>query len=175
MADKKQINFQVSVPDGLPKFNGDPLRIGQVVQNLCTNAIQYTSDKGAVYLHVQTGPTYVTVSVRDTGIGISKEDLPRIFERFFQAQNAQQMRRAGFGLGLKIAQEIVKAHGGGIGVDSELGKGSVFYFTLPIPAAPPPGTEAAAPSPQGPQSPVPAPGLPTLTGPFTPPPRRIDS
>ena len=169
VADKRQINFQVSVAEGLPKFSADPLRIGQVIQNLCTNAIQYTPEKGSVYLHVSRGPTFATVSVRDTGIGISKEDLPRIFNRFFQAQNAQQMRRAGFGLGLKIAQEIVKAHGGGMGVDSELGKGSVFYFTLPIPTA------AAAVQPQPATGTVPgaAPGLPTLGGPFTPPPRRI--
>jgi signal transduction histidine kinase len=161
-ADKRQINFQVLVPDGLPRLNGDPLRIGQVIQNLCTNAIQYTPEKGTVYLHVQRAPTFVTVSVRDTGIGISKEDQPRIFERFFQAQNAQKMRRAGFGLGLKIACEIVKAHGGGLGVDSELGKGSVFYFTLPIPAA------YAPPLP--PDVPGAAPGYPTLGGPYTPPP-----
>ncbi|MBI5244387.1 MAG: hybrid sensor histidine kinase/response regulator [Elusimicrobia bacterium] len=188
VADKRQINFQVLVPEGLPKFTADPLRIGQVIQNLCTNAIQYTPEKGAVYLHVSRGPTFVTVSVRDTGIGISKEDLPKIFNRFFQAQNAQQMRRAGFGLGLKIAQEIVKAHGGGMGVDSELGKGSVFYFTLPIPtaavsAAPPPGGPPQVPGaadralPRGSAAsegfPGAAPALPTLGGPFTPPPRSI--
>ncbi|MFA6030880.1 MAG: hybrid sensor histidine kinase/response regulator [Elusimicrobiota bacterium] len=166
VADKRQIEFQVSVPDDLPKFNGDPLRVGQVIQNLCTNAIQYTPEKGKVYLHVQRSAAVVTVSVRDTGIGISKEDLPKIFNRFFQAQNAQQMRRAGFGLGLKIAQEIVKAHGGGMGVDSELGKGSVFYFTLPVPTAPA-GT-AATPPPM----PGAAPGLPTFGGPYTPPPQK---
>ncbi|MFA6093083.1 MAG: hybrid sensor histidine kinase/response regulator [Elusimicrobiota bacterium] len=169
VADKRHIELQVSVAEGLPKFNGDPLRVGQVIQNLCTNAIQYTTEKGSVYLHVQLSPAFVTVSVRDTGIGISKEDLPKIFNRFFQAQNAQQMRRAGFGLGLKIAQEIVKAHGGGMGVDSELGKGSVFYFTLPIPNAAP-GAQAAQAAPSVPM-PGAAPGMPTMGGPYTPPPK----
>ena len=89
-----------------------------------------------MFLTVERDPAQVQISVRDTGIGISKEDLPRIFERFFQAQNAQTMRRAGFGLGLKISQEIVKAHGGALGVTSELGKGSTFAFTLPLASAP---------------------------------------
>lgn len=181
VADKKQIRFEVTVPDGLPKISGDPLRIGQVVQNLCTNAIQYTPEKGTVHLRVQRSPTYVTVGVHDTGIGISKEDLPRIFERFFQAENAQKMRRAGFGLGLKISQEIVKAHGGGIGVDSELGKGSVFYFTLPLPVpaqgtppTPAPGS-VQTPPPSAVQTPAPAPPQPVrpFGGPPTPPPRPI--
>ncbi|HAH07384.1 MAG TPA: hypothetical protein DCM05_12840 [Elusimicrobia bacterium] len=169
VADKRQINLQVSVPETLPKFNGDPLRIGQVIQNLCTNAIQYTPEKGAVYVHVQVGPTFSTISVRDTGIGISKEDLPKIFNRFFQTEAAQKMRRAGFGLGLKIAQEIVKAHGGGMGVDSEVGKGSVFYFTLPLPA---PAAPAQPPQPAQPGMPGAAPGMPTVGGPYTPPPKQ---
>ena len=173
-ADKRKIKLHVAIPEGLPKLQGDPLRVGQVIQNLCTNAIQYTPEGGDVFIKVQPGPAMITVSVRDTGIGISKEDLPRIFERFFQAQNAQKMRRAGFGLGLKIAQEIVKAHGGNMGVDSEVGKGSVFYFTVPIPgkeadAAPPP----SPPSIHGPHTPIPRKVTPPppAGGPSTPPPR----
>ncbi|MFH1724890.1 MAG: hybrid sensor histidine kinase/response regulator [Elusimicrobiota bacterium] len=173
-ADGRKIAFRISMPEGLPNLHGDPLRIGQVIQNLCTNAIQYTPESGGVTLKVQSGPAMVTVSVRDTGIGISKEDLPRIFDRFFQASNAQKMRRAGFGLGLKIAQEIVKTHGGGMGVDSELGKGSVFYFTLPIPSAggAGAGTEAeTAARPAGPDAPA-TPGLPMLGSPHTPMPQK---
>jgi signal transduction histidine kinase len=158
-ADKREIKLHVSVPDKVPVLKGDPLRIGQVIQNLSTNAIQYTSEKGSVFVKVQVAPGQVTVSVRDTGIGISKEDLPRVFQRFFQAENAQKMRKAGFGLGLKISQEIVKAHGGGMGVDSELGKGSVFYFTIPVPEG---ADIAESPSGQASQ------GYPSMTGPHTP-------
>ena len=83
-------------------------------------------------MHVQVGPTFSTISVRDTGIGISKEDLPKIFNRFFQTEAAQKMRRAGFGLGLKIAREIVQRHGGEMGIESELGVGSRFFFHIPL-------------------------------------------
>ena len=185
-ANNRQIQFKMSLPESLPKLSGDPLRIGQVIQNLCTNGIQYTCEKGAVYLKIEQGPSLITVSVRDTGIGISKEDLPRIFQRFFQAENAQKMRRAGFGLGLKIAQEIVKAHGGGMGVDSELGKGSVFYSTLPLTSTPTQtpaqaGASAAPAAPGAPPKPphpgdVPAiPGMPSMQGPHTPMPRRLQT
>ncbi len=133
VAEQRKIRFDVQLPPALPKISGDPLRLGQVIQNLCSNAIQYTPEGGQVTLRVELGPKEITVGVLDTGIGISKEDLPRVFQRFFQTEAAQKMRRAGFGLGLKIAQEIVKAHGGNMGVESELGKGSRFYFTLPVP------------------------------------------
>lgn len=142
VAHKRRIRFLAQVPPQLPRVMGDPLRLGQVMQNLCTNAVQYTQEGGAVVLGVGLGPSEITVSVQDTGIGIAKEDLPRVFERFFQTEAAQKMRRAGFGLGLKIAQEIVKAHGGGMGVESELGKGSRFYFTIPIPVEPLPPDSA---------------------------------
>ncbi|MFA5137622.1 MAG: ATP-binding protein [Elusimicrobiota bacterium] len=168
-AEKRKIKFSTSAPENIPMLRGDPLRLGQVIQNLCTNAIQYTPEGGNVYLKVQLSPTVVTVSVRDTGIGISKEDLPRIFQRFFQAENAQKMRRAGFGLGLKIAQEIVRSHGGGMGVDSELGKGSVFYFTLPVPSgAPAADASEAKPLPTTAAPVVPAPSTPVMGGPYTP-------
>jgi len=136
-AKKRRIQFEVRVPPSLARIKGDPLRLGQVIQNLCTNAVQYTPEGGSVSLSVENDPEKITVSVRDTGIGIAKEDLPRVFQRFFQTEAAQKMRRAGFGLGLKIAQEIVHAHGGEIAVESELGKGSRFYFTIPVPSSPP--------------------------------------
>ncbi|MDE2236613.1 MAG: hybrid sensor histidine kinase/response regulator [Elusimicrobia bacterium] len=133
VARQRKIHFSVACPEILPPLSGDPARLGQVVQNLCTNAIQYTKEGGRVTVQVSLGPDKVTVGVQDTGIGISKQDLPRIFERFFQSQEAQSMRKAGFGLGLKIAREIVQMHGGEMGVESELGVGSRFFFTLPIP------------------------------------------
>lgn len=131
-AQKRNLSVAMEAPPALPPLAGDDARIGQVVQNLCTNAIQYTREGGRITLKVETAPDRVIVSVIDTGIGISKEDLPRVWERFFQTKEAQGMRKAGFGLGLKIAREIVQRHGGEMGIESELGVGSRFFFHIPI-------------------------------------------
>lgn len=135
VAQKKGLVLTVQVPGDLPLLRGDPHRIGQVVQNLCTNAVQYTREGGKVSIEASLQPGWAVVGVRDTGIGISKEDLPRVWERFFQTREAQDMRKAGFGLGLKIAREIVQLHGGDMGIQSEPGVGSFFYFRLPVPPA----------------------------------------
>ncbi|MDE2489345.1 MAG: response regulator, partial [Elusimicrobia bacterium] len=120
VASRKQIRFGTALPPSIPPLKGDPNRIGQVIQNLSTNAIQYTKEGGSVTIEVKVEPGWAIVGVRDTGIGISKEDLPRVWERFFQTKEAQNMRKAGFGLGLKISREIVQMHGGDMGIESEL-------------------------------------------------------
>ena len=142
VAQRKQIQFSASAPPSFPTMKGDPHRIGQVIQNLCTNAVQYTKEGGKVTIEAKILAGFVVVGVRDTGIGISKEDLPRVWERFFQTKEAQTMRKAGFGLGLKIAREIVLMHGGEMGIESELGVGSFFYFKLPIPKPEPAAPKA---------------------------------
>ena len=169
VAQRKQIQFSLSLPPGIPPLQGDPNRIGQVVQNLSTNAIQYTKEGGKVAIEVQLLPDWVIVGVRDTGIGISKEDLPRVWERFFQTKEAQNMRKAGFGLGLKISREIVQMHGGDMGIESELGVGSFFFFKLPIPKG---AGSPAAPAPtMVRQVAPPAPVVPpTVAGPRPPAP-----
>ncbi len=145
-AQKRNLNMSVKVPPVLPPLAGDDARVGQVVQNLCTNAIQYTKEGGNITIKAEVTPDRVIVSVIDTGIGISKEDLPRVWERFFQTKEAQGMRKAGFGLGLKIAREIVQRHGGEMGIESELGVGSRFFFHIPLkkPGAEPAATAAPA-------------------------------
>jgi len=160
VASRKQIQFSTALPAGLPVLQGDPNRIGQVIQNLSTNAIQYTKEGGQVRIEVSVQADWVIVGVRDTGIGISKEDLPRVWERFFQTKEAQTMRKAGFGLGLKISREIVQMHGGDMGIESELGVGSFFYFKLPAPKAVAPEPPAAAV--------VAAPAAPPQYNPFAP-------
>lgn len=134
-AQARNIKFTMNPIPPLPPIQGDAQRLGQVIQNLCTNAINYTPEGGAVTVSVtrNDAAAEIVVGVQDTGIGISKEDLPKVWNRFFQTEQAQKMRKAGFGLGLKIAREIVERHGGRIAVESELGKGSLFYFTLPLP------------------------------------------
>ncbi len=154
VASRKQIQFSTALPAAIPVLQGDPNRIGQVVQNLCTNAVQYTKEGGKVTIEVAVHPEWVIVGVRDTGIGISKEDLPRVWERFFQTKEAQTMRKAGFGLGLKISREIVQMHGGDMGIESELGVGSFFFFKLPVPKAQ--ASAPPAPPPTNPPAPPPA-------------------
>ena len=149
VAQRKQLQFTTNLPPALPAMKGDPHRIGQVIQNLCTNAVQYTKEGGRIAIEATLQPDWVIVGVRDTGIGISKEDLPRVWERFFQTKEAQTMRKAGFGLGLKIAREIVQMHGGDMGIESELGVGSFFFFKLPVPKSAP-----AAPPPPPPPAPT---------------------
>lgn len=137
-ATTRKLNMTLEVPPVLPPLAGDDARVGQVVQNLCTNAIQYTKEGGKITIKAELKADRVEVSVIDTGIGISKEDLPRVWERFFQTKEAMGMRKAGFGLGLKIAREIVQRHGGEMGIESELGVGSRFFFHIPLKQDTPP-------------------------------------
>jgi two-component system sensor histidine kinase BaeS len=115
----------VALPD-LPAVEADPVRIRQVLLNLLTNAVRHTPPEGAVVVEVQERPRHVLIRVRDTGSGISPEDLPRIFERFQKGSDSR-----GSGLGLAIARKLVLAHGGDIGVDSEPGKGTEVTVSLP--------------------------------------------
>jgi signal transduction histidine kinase len=173
VAGQRKIEFGIEAPASLPSLAGDPARLGQVIQNLCTNAIQYTKEGGKVTVRVETGPEKVTVSVIDTGIGIAAQDLPRIWERFFQTEEAKKMRKAGFGLGLKIAREVVQMHGGEMGIESQLGVGSRFFFWLPVCTAPVASAPAAKPDPL-PSLTIPPGGQPVPASPpsaAAPPPR----
>ena len=110
---------------------GDKLRISQVIVNLIGNAIRFT-ENGGIDVHVSAATeASAQMSVSDTGIGISEKDLPVIFERFRQAEGAQSGHKGGTGLGLSICKKLVEMHGGKIGVESESGKGSRFFFTIP--------------------------------------------
>lgn len=171
-AQKRNLSMKLEVPASIPPLAGDDARIGQVVQNLCTNAIQYTREGGKITIKVELKSDRVEVSVIDTGIGISKEDLPRIWERFFQTKEAQGMRKAGFGLGLKIAREIVQRHGGEMGIESELGVGSRFFFYIPLKEGGAAATEQQAAAPKEPEktpAPAPKPEEPAAPPPPLPP------
>lgn len=117
-------------PDDVPYVLADAERIQQVVTNLVHNAIKFTPPGGEVAVQGSVEGEEVVIAVHDTGVGISAEDLPRIFERFYKADRARSGQ--GTGLGLAIAKHIVQAHGGRIWADSIEGQGSSFYFSLPI-------------------------------------------
>lgn len=131
LANKQGLSFHAEIPVTLPRVKADGRRLAQALQNLCANACHYTPAGGRVRLRVVGADARLEFHVEDTGIGISEADRSRIFQRFFQADNAVSHRGAGLGLGLKIAQEIVSAHGGVIEVASTLGKGSRFWFSVP--------------------------------------------
>ncbi len=135
LAEKRNIVFRVDIAaQDVPKINMDPRRIEQVLTNLIGNAFKHTPEGGQVTLTARVKDGAVLIEVQDTGEGIPPEDLPRIFEQFYQVE-AHASKREGIGLGLSIAKEIVQAHGGQIGVHSDgAGKGSRFWLTLPLPA-----------------------------------------
>jgi signal transduction histidine kinase len=116
----------------LPLIWGDRERIGQVLINLISNAIKYSPESEPVTVGVSATEKYIRIWVQDAGIGMSQEVQERVFERFFRSNDPAATRYPGLGLGLYIAQEIVRAHGGSITVDSKKGEGSVFTFYLPL-------------------------------------------
>jgi len=112
-------------------IHGDRDRIGQVVNNIVTNAIKYSLEQAQIKIYITEDNTYYKVSVKDTGMGISKEDLPRIFERFYRVDKARSRAMGGTGLGLAIAKEITESHGGRLTVESEYGKGTTMTMWFP--------------------------------------------
>jgi GAF domain-containing protein/anti-sigma regulatory factor (Ser/Thr protein kinase) len=131
LATEKNLALKITVPTDLPAASGDERRVTQVLLNLVGNAIKFT-DSGEVRIDAAAGNGEVLVSVSDTGPGIAEADQDKIFEEFRQAEGSITQRKGGTGLGLAIAKRIVELHGGKIWVESEVGKGSKFTFTLPI-------------------------------------------
>ena len=135
IADGKDISLLKQLPDDLPPVYADPNRVRQIMVNLIDNAIQFTPDKGTITVRAEVfsdDTEYLCVSVADTGCGISAEEQELIFEYLYQVENDTDTIRRGLGLGLNICQELVSRQNGKIWVDSEIGQGSTFYFTLPI-------------------------------------------
>lgn len=131
----KQHNIKMYLeypPDGVPKFKFDPMRIRLVFQNLIENAIRYNVENGEIIITLAKKEPFLEVSVRDTGIGIPKEELPKLFSKFFRAANVLKYETEGTGLGLYIVKNIVEAHGGKVWVDSIENRGTTFFFTLPM-------------------------------------------
>jgi two-component system, OmpR family, phosphate regulon sensor histidine kinase PhoR len=131
-ASEKDLQITVEEPNDLPAIAGDRRRLAEVLQNLLDNAIQYTLPGGRIVVRAELRDLDVIFTVSDTGIGIPKVDQSRIFERFYRVDAARSREAGGTGLGLAIAKHLVEVHGGRIWVDSEIGQGSHFHFSVPI-------------------------------------------
>ena len=133
-ATRHGIMLEVAVDERLGDFVGDERKIKQILLNLLSNAVKFTPEGGRIGINARQTDGSVEISVSDTGIGIAPEDQPRIFEEFRQVGTDYAHKSEGTGLGLTLAKKFVELHGGKIWVESEVGKGSKFTFTLPISA-----------------------------------------
>jgi signal transduction histidine kinase len=131
LAAEKGLALTTSVPDDLPLVYGDAKRITQCLMNLTGNAVKFTR-QGQVEIAVEQQEELLRFRVTDTGIGISRQDIDHVFAEFRQADATVAREFGGTGLGLSITKKFVEMHGGQIGVESELGKGSTFFFTIPL-------------------------------------------
>jgi len=130
-ADEKGLSVRSSIPLSLPGVWADRARVRQVLANMLANAVKFT-ERGSVTVSANAAEGWVTISVTDTGVGISPEAQAYVFDEFRQADSSTTRRYGGTGLGLAISKRLVTLHGGRIWVDSEVGRGSTFHFTLPI-------------------------------------------
>jgi two-component system phosphate regulon sensor histidine kinase PhoR len=136
-AETARVNLAATVAGELPPVQGDRDRLAQILINLVDNAVKYTPPGGRVTVSARPGEAEtVEVSVTDTGVGIPTTDLPRITERFYRVDRARSRELGGTGLGLAIVKHLVHAHGGELAIDSELGRGTVVRFTLPVHTGP---------------------------------------
>jgi two-component system, OmpR family, phosphate regulon sensor histidine kinase PhoR len=130
-AESKGLQLHIQLPSGLPPIHGDVAQLGEVLQNLLDNAVQYTPSGGGITVEARQNGHEIIFTVADTGIGVPESDLERIFERFYRVDAARSREAGGTGLGLAIARHIVEAHGGRIWVESAVGQGSRFHFSVP--------------------------------------------
>ena len=130
-AQRRNQSFTLELDENLPDIPGDRARIEQVLMNMISNALKYTHKGGKIEISAGCGKGEVWASVRDNGVGIPPEDVPRVFERFYRVDKARSRESGGTGLGLSIAQEIITRHRGAIELESEPGRGTVIRITLP--------------------------------------------
>ena len=132
-AKQKNISLGVEIPKDMPHaIEADQSLLQQAIYNLVENAIKYTPEGGEVMIELQTSPSALTFAVQDSGIGIPKSDVPRLFEKFYRGTNRDALAQRGTGLGLAIVKSIAERHGGKVWVESELGKGSTFHLQVPL-------------------------------------------
>ena len=131
LAESRQVSLETDLANSLPRISVDRGRMSQVLANLVSNALRYVQDSGRIRVGAVSVNGFVEMSVSDNGAGISDEDLPHLFERFYRVDAARSRSAGGSGLGLAIAKELVEAHGGTIRVESTLGEGSRFSFSIP--------------------------------------------
>ena len=131
-AEAAGIELRVDLAENLPLVDVDPQRIGQVLRNLLDNSLTHTGSGGEIGIAAHLSDKWVEVSVQDTGTGIAEDDLPYVFERFYRADKSRSRTTGGAGLGLAIARQVIQAHGGQIWVESKVGQGTQFAFTLPV-------------------------------------------
>jgi signal transduction histidine kinase len=131
-ATRHSITLDLAVDGGLGRSVGDERKVKQIVLNLLSNAVKFTPAGGRVGLRATPTDGAVEISVSDTGIGIAPQDQEAIFEEFRQVGASSSSKHEGTGLGLTLARRLVELHGGRIWLESEVGKGSTFTFTLPV-------------------------------------------
>ncbi|MFQ5801137.1 MAG: sensor histidine kinase, partial [Candidatus Hydrothermarchaeales archaeon] len=131
-ADDKDVRIKVDVSKGLPKVIGDRDAIHMILNNLLNNAVKFNKKGGSVSVSGRKTKGFIEVAVADTGIGMSKEEVGRVFGRFYQVDGSTKRRYGGTGIGLALTKRLVELQGGRISVESEEGRGSRFRFTLPI-------------------------------------------
>ncbi len=124
-------HLSLDLPDSLPLVQGDGQRLEQVVLNLMTNSTKFTPEGGSITLRAKKRDTELVIEVQDNGIGISKDEQDRLFKPYSRI-NTDRQHHPGLGLGLALAKQVVELHGGKIWIESELGKGSIFAFSLPL-------------------------------------------
>jgi len=133
LADGAKVKINFDAPSAVRPVKADKLRVIMVIQNLLDNAMRYTPGEGTITVQIEdSGEPFVTWSVSDQGLGVPKSEQPRIFGKFFRADNVKREKIVGSGIGLYIARSIIEKSGGTIGFESEEGKGSTFWFTLPV-------------------------------------------
>jgi signal transduction histidine kinase len=130
-AKKRDIRLSARIAERLPLLWADSRRVGQVLTNLLSNALKFTDNGGTVEVSAWSSENAIVVSVRDTGVGMAADELGDIFQMYRQGASSEKSQRRSTGIGLMICKKIVEAHGGRIWVESEPGKGSSFYFSLP--------------------------------------------
>jgi two-component system sensor histidine kinase BaeS len=126
------VNLGIDVAPGLPAVDADPARVGQILRNLLSNALDFTPRGGQVTVHAKHVGHEVRVEVEDSGRGITADHLPYVFERFYRIDPSRTRSTGGAGLGLTIVKNLVEAHGGRVWVRSTPGTGSTFGFSLPV-------------------------------------------